>query len=104
MIGITDALHSLCPGAQWSIDGETIYDNIQWLSPDYPKPTRKEVSNETTRLQAEYDKKQYQRNRVKEYPPMTDYLDAVYWQSQGDDSKMNEYLLAIQLVKEKYPK
>jgi hypothetical protein len=38
------------------------------------------------------------------YPPMTDYLDAAYWQSQGDDSKMNAYLAAVEAVKTLYPK
>jgi hypothetical protein len=38
------------------------------------------------------------------YPPMADYLDAVYWQSQGDSSKMTAYLSAIEAIKLQYPK
>jgi hypothetical protein len=35
---------------------------------------------------------------------MADYLDAVYWQSQGDATKMTAYLAAVETVKLAYPK
>lgn len=38
------------------------------------------------------------------YPPLADLADALYWQSQGDDSKMEAYNAAVAAVKAKFPK
>jgi hypothetical protein len=46
----------------------------------------------------------YTQHRIKEYPPLTQLADALYWQQQGDNSKMQQYLAAVQAVKDKYPK
>jgi hypothetical protein len=46
----------------------------------------------------------YRALRAREYPPQSDYLDAVYWQERGDPSKMEAYLAAIDAVKARYPK
>jgi len=46
----------------------------------------------------------YVAKRVKEYPPLTDYADAVYWDSKGDPTKMIAYLAKVEEVKAKYPK
>ncbi len=43
-------------------------------------------------------------SRSKSYPPLVDLADALYWQAQGDDSKMNSYLAACKKVKEDLPK
>lgn len=100
-VEITEALISLAPGAMWTIDGNLIYENIQWLSPDHPKLTKKQVLDETARLQAVEDSKEYQRQRAKEYPPVTDYLDAVV---KGDLVQQQAYIDTCQAVKAKYPK
>lgn len=46
----------------------------------------------------------YQRQRAPEYPPISDLADALYWASQGDDSKLDAYYAACAAVKAKYPK
>lgn len=46
----------------------------------------------------------YDLKRRREYPPLTDLADALYWQSQGDQTKMDAYLAAVEAVKIKYPK
>ena len=38
------------------------------------------------------------------YPSAADLGDALYWQSKGDNSKMEAYLAACADVKAKYPK
>lgn len=43
-------------------------------------------------------------NRAANYPPLTDLADAMYWQSQGDNSKMLAYTAAVAAVKAMYPK
>ena len=100
MIG--PAIKNLRPTSTFSV-GDT-YDTLNWLDESTPPPTREEVDAEVTRLQNLWTSTQYQRDRAPEYPPMADYLDAVYWQSQGDDTKMTAYLAAVEAVKSKYPK
>lgn len=46
----------------------------------------------------------YQKLRAAEYPPMAEFADAMYWASQGDDSKLAAYYVKVQAVKDKYPK
>jgi hypothetical protein len=103
MSDITKALASLRPNAEWTLDGNS-YEGITWLDIIQTKPTEEEVLAEDARLYADFLSKEYQRQRRPEYPSMGDYLDAVYWQSQGDDTKMTAYLAAVAAVKEKYPK
>jgi hypothetical protein len=103
MSDLTKALLSLRPGAAWTMDGDK-YEGIIWLDDQQSKPTKEELTLEADRIQAEYDSKEYQRQRQLAYPPMADYLDAVYWQSQGDATKMTAYLAAVEAVKSKYPK
>lgn len=43
-------------------------------------------------------------SRARAYPPMSDFADALYWRSKGDDSKWNAYLLACDRVKQNFPK
>ena len=59
------------------------------------------IQAEIARLQAEYDAKQYQRDRAKEYPPITDYLDGIV---KGDTAQVQAYIDACNAVKTKYPK
>lgn len=42
--------------------------------------------------------------RAMEYPPLQDFADAMFWQAQGDDSKMVAYFAKCAAVKAKYPK
>ena len=37
------------------------------------------------------------------YPPISELADAVYWQQQGDNTKMEAYLAKVEEVKAKYP-
>jgi hypothetical protein len=60
-----------------------------------------EIVSEKNRLQAEWDSTEYRRLRAKEYPPVTDYLDAVV---KGDLEQQQAYIDACLVVKAKYPK
>ena len=46
----------------------------------------------------------YKALRKAEYPPVEQLGDALYWQSRGDNTKMEAYIAACQAVKQKYPK
>jgi hypothetical protein len=43
----------------------------------------------------------YKRQRAKEYPPVTDYIDGVV---KGDQAQIDAYIAACLAVKAKYPK
>jgi hypothetical protein len=43
----------------------------------------------------------YQKRRAREYPPITDYLDAVV---KGDQDAIDEYINKCLAIKAKYPK
>jgi len=111
-------IQSLAPTAQFGLTGteiefvEEIVDgvlttttpNLQWFDPSVTKPTKQQILAERARLQAELDATEYQRKRQPEYPPIGDLADAIYWQNEGDSSKMTAYLAAVEAVKVKYPK
>ena len=107
-MNISEALISLKPGAQWSLNGDE-YNGLIWNEPPVweggqKKPTREEVEEEVARLQAEYEAKEYQRQRAPEYPDLREFVDAYYWAQKGDETKMNEYITKCDAVKDMYPK
>ena len=98
--GITDALISLLPGAQWTIEEED-YEKLTWLDETHEKPERSVLEAEVSRLQDEYAALEYQRLRAPEYPDFREYLDGIV---KGDQAQIDAYIAACQAVKEKYPK
>ena len=59
------------------------------------------VDYDMSLVQAEIDATAYIAKRVAEYPPVTDYLDAVV---KGDAAQQQAYIDACLAVKAKYPK
>lgn len=94
MITITDAIHSLRPNSEWSLSGS----ELNWVDTNTTAPTYAEIQAEMARLQAEYDAKEYQRNRAAEYPSYADQFDKIF--HDGIDAWKAE----IQAIKNKYPK
>jgi hypothetical protein len=97
---IDKALLSLRPNSSWDLNGDE-YSGIVWKDETQTQPTLEEVNAEILRLKAEYDAKEYQRNRAKEYPDFKDYLDGIV---KGDNAQVQEYIDACLAVKAKYPK
>ena len=100
MIKIYQAIENLRPNSKWVIEGNK-YDKLIWKDEKQTKPTEEEIAAEVSRLEAEYDAKEYQRLRAAEYPPITDYIDGVV---KGDQEQIDAYIAACQAVKDKYPK
>jgi hypothetical protein len=94
---IGDAIHSLRPDAEFSISGDN-YDQIEWYSENIPKPTLQEIDAELQKLQAEHDRKDYQRKRQEAYPSIEEQLDLMY--HGGYDA----WKASIQAVKDQFPK
>mgnify|MGYP003704553599 CR=1 FL=1 len=72
---LLQALNSLRPGAEWSLNGSN-YDDVVWHDTNQTKPTKQEVEAKVAELIADYESKQYQRDRV--YPSIGDQLDALF--------------------------
>jgi len=92
---IIHALKSLTPDADWII----VEDVLTWNSTDIQQPTDAEIEAEVARLQADYDAKQYQRDR--EYPSIGDQLDMQYWDAVNGTTTWKD---AIAQVKADNPK
>ena len=93
-INKTSGIESLRPNAQWVLRG----DELEWLDTKQTQPTEAEITAEVTRLQAEYDNKEYQRQRAAAYPSIADQLDLIY--HNGIDA----WKETISAVKAEYPK
>lgn len=104
MTTFIDAILSLHSDANFIIENDD-YDNIQWLAPvPDPIPSRKQIETRMGELQIISDSIAYQGLRKKEYPPLENLADALFWQANGDASKMTAYLAQVAAVKDKYPK
>ena len=94
------AITNLSPSAKWRLEGAD-YANIEWLSNDIQKPTKEELDAEIARLQAEASANAYKTKRASEYPPMTDYLDAIV---KNDQAQIDKYIADCLAVKQRFPK
>ena len=103
MIKTAQAIKSLDSTAEFSIMYHASGEVITWIMGEIPQA---EIQAEVTRLQAEYDNNQYQRDR--NYAPTGDQLDML-WHSIdagefGDTAKQSEFYTANKAVKDANPK
>ena len=96
MTDIVKAIQKINPNAEVSVSGNDI-NTIVWENGTTPIP-KADIEAKMVEVQAEYDAKQYQRDRAKEYPSMADQLDDIY--HNGIDA----WKATIKTTKDKYPK
>jgi hypothetical protein len=96
---IAKAIKAIDNSAEFSINADDI-NQITWLNNTQPIPANQILAKQIE-LQAEYEAKQYQRDRAKEYPDFKDYLDGVV---KGDKAQIDKYIADCLVVKDKYPK
>ena len=94
MIG--EAILKINPNAKFTVNAED-YKQITWLDGTTPI-SKADIEAKIIELQTDYDSKEYQRDRAKEYPLMADQLDDIF--HNGIDS----WKASIQIIKDKYPK
>ena len=79
-------------------------NQIEWLDGTTPIP-KADIETKMVEVQADYDAKQYQRDRV--YPSIGDQLDML-WHSIDQNPKLKseyfEFYEAIKAIKVKHPK
>jgi len=91
-----EAILSLTPNAEFVCQDDVI---VEWHSEDITQPTDDEINAEQVRLQTEYDNKQYQRDRLAEYPAIGEQLDYIF--HHGLEAWKTDI---IQPIKDKFPK
>jgi hypothetical protein len=96
---IIEAILKLNPTAQVTVKGDDI-NQITWHNGTTPIPAN-EILAKQQELIAEYNSKQYQRNRANEYPDFKEYLDGIV---KGDQAQIDKYIADCLAVKAKYPK
>ena len=93
---IIDAILKINPNAEASVKDNEI-NQITWHNGTTPIP-KADIEAKMVEVQADYDAKQYQRDRALEYPSMADQLDDIY--HNGIDA----WKATIKITKDKYPK
>ena len=84
---------------KWVNYKEDDFDQITWTGE--PQCTKEEWEIAKAELQAEYDSKQYQRDRATSYPIIQDQLDMMYWDRKNGTKTWEE---SIDKVKADNPK
>jgi hypothetical protein len=100
---IEKAILKINPNAQFTINGED-YNQITWLNGTTPI-SKADIEAKMVEVQADYDAKQYQRDRV--YPSIGDQLDMLWHsidQNPALKSQYFDFYEAIKAVKVKNPK
>lgn len=85
-------------GCTFTMSDPYDYDTLVWNS-DIEKPTKEQIDNKVALIVASSNKVAID-NRVKEYPPIGDQLDALFHAGVFPE----EMATKIQAVKDKYPK
>jgi len=99
MTTIIKSILSINPKAEVTINGNDI-NQITWHNGTTPIPAN-EILAKQLELIAEYNLKQYQRDRAKEYPDFKEYLDGIV---KGDQAQIDKYIADCLAIKTKYPK
>ena len=99
MTDIIKSIRAINPNAQVSVNAEDI-NQITWLNNTQPISANLILAKQKE-LQAEYESKQYQRDRQTQYPSIADQLDMLYWDKvNGTENWLN----SIESVKNRFPK
>ena len=94
---LSDALISLYPNEKFAISNND-YSTLVWSS-DLSKPTLEELETKRDQMQTDYNAKQYQRDRLQEYPSIQELVVALY-----DEEDKQALIEKRNAVKAKYPK
>ena len=93
---ILDAIKKINSSAECTVHNDDT-SKIDWLNGTTPI-SQSDIEAKMVEVQADYDAKQYQRDRATAYPSMADQLDDIY--HNGIDA----WKATIKTTKDKYPK
>ena len=93
MTNIIKAILKINPNAEVSVSGDDI-NQITWENGTTPIP-KADIEAKMVEVQAEYDAKQYQRDRV--YPSIQEQLDMQYWDSVNGTTNWEDAIAKVKL-------
>ena len=102
---ITKAILKINPNAEVSVNGEDINTcEIIWHNGTTPI-SKADIEAKIVEVQADYDAKQYQRDREVQYPSLKEFVEA-YTEKEinGNDTKWIEYKTKYNKVRTDNPK
>jgi len=97
MTDIITSIKAIKADAHVTVDNDNI-NEIIWHDDNPTNITNAQILAKQAELQTDYDNKEYQRDRAKEYPSIADQLDDIY--HNGIDA----WKATIKTTKDKYPK
>ena len=96
----SEAIKALHPNVGFSV----IDNKISVWETEEPQPTEEQIQAKLTELQADYDAKQYQRERALAYPSITDVVVALAEKEEGNDAMWKDITAKRLKVKKDHPK
>jgi len=100
MIKLENALISLKPNAEWSLEDDSDVNTLVWTDSEQTKPTTAEINAEVIRLQAVYDSQLYARTRKAKY----DLLNQDEMRYDDLKNSTTTWVDAIDAIKAAHPK
>jgi hypothetical protein len=97
MTDIAKAIVAIKPDAQFYVVSNDV-NKIGWRDNNPTNITNEQILAKQAELKADFDAKQYQRDRKEAYPSIEDQLDDIY--HNGVDG----WKATIKVTKDKYPK
>ena len=94
---ITKAIYKINPNAEYTLEDINL-DSIEWYNNTTPI-SKADIEAKVVEVQADYDAKQYQRDRV--YPSIGEQLDMQYWDNVNGTTTWKD---AVAKVKADNPK
>ena len=94
MISLATTILAIKSDAQVSIEAEDI-NQITWHDNNPTNITKEQILAKQTELQAEYDAKNYQRDRAKEYPTIQEQLDMQYWDNVNGTTNWEDTIAKV---------
>jgi hypothetical protein len=92
---ITEAILKINPNAKVVVKGDDINTcEIEWHNGTTPI-SKADIEAKMVEVQADYDAKQYQRDRV--YPSIQDQLDMQYWDSVNGTTTWKDAVAKVKL-------
>jgi hypothetical protein len=102
-INVTQAIFEINSKAEYVIREDDI-NNITWKNGTTPI-SKADIEAKMAELQADYDAKQYQRDRAKEYPTLQEFAEAYCEKEIGNTStKWDAYVIKYNQVRTENPK
>ena len=95
MSNITKAILKINPNAVVSVSNNDI-DTIQWHDGTTPI-SKTDIEAKMVEVQADYDAKQYQRDRAIAYPTIQEQLDMQYWDNVNSTTNWKDAIAKVKL-------